>query len=53
MIVENMMEYYNIYGDPKDDDARDIHILESEGIQEIKGLVIFFDKLLKPLKIKK
>ena len=47
------MEWYNINGELEVDDPHNIHILETEDIREMEGLVLSSDQFMKPLKIKK
>ena len=53
MIIEKMMEWYNVLGELEDDDMREVHIVEFEGIWELDAPRILSDKILNPLKIKK
>ena len=49
-----MMEYYNMSGEPKDDDELwNINILETEGSQDVTTPDVSTDPMTQPLKIKK
>ena len=49
-----MMEWYNIYGRPEDDDEiRHINILEIEGSGDVVAPDVLMDPMNQPLKIRK
>ena len=51
--IHHWMEYYNVIGEPDDDDPLDINLPESEGMHTVDGFVIYSDQFLSLLKIKK
>ena len=52
--MQSMMELYNMYGEPEDDDAlQNINILQTEGSRDVAALDLPTDSMNQPLKIKK
>ena len=53
MTIHNLMQFYNLTGEPDDDEPLEINIPESEGMSAVEGVVMYSDQFLRPLKIKK